>query len=180
MRKVIVSEYISLDGVVEQPDEFTFVTDFDDSFEEDFAGVIASQDTVLLGRRTYDEWAGFWPSSDIEPFAGFINAVEKFVVTSAPLTRTWSNTTVVDGDLVEFVTELKQRPGNDIGVAGSITLVQSLLGAGLVDELWLVVAPALQIRGRKLFDKVLPTRLSLIRHVAYPAGYLLLVYRVGD
>jgi len=178
VRKVVVSEYLSLDGVAEQPDEFVFVADFGDSFEEDFARVLATQDTVLLGRRTYDDWAAFWPSSDIEPFASFINAVEKFVVTSSPLGETWSNTTTVDGDLVEFVTHLKQQPGNDIGVAGSITLVQSLLAAGLVDELWLVIAPAIQIRGRKLFDGAVRARLTLTRQVVYPAGYLLLVFQV--
>ena len=180
VRKLVVSEYVSLDGVAEQPDEFVFVSDLDDSFEGDFARVIASQDTVLLGRRTYDDWAPFWPGSDIEPFASFINAVEKFVVTSSPLDQTWSNTSVVEGDLVEFVTDLKQRPGNDIGVAGSITLVQSLLEAGLVDELWLVVAPAIHMHGRKLFEKGRPTRLTLKHHVTYPSGYLLLVFKVGS
>jgi dihydrofolate reductase len=88
VRKVVVSEYLSLDGVAEQPDEFVFVTDFDESMEEDFARGISSQDTVLLGRRTYDDWAAFWPSSDIEPFASFINPVVKFVITSTPLELT--------------------------------------------------------------------------------------------
>jgi dihydrofolate reductase len=180
VRKVIVSEYLSLDGVVEQPNDFVFVTDFDDSMEEEFARVISSQDTVLLGRRTYDDWAAFWPSSDIEPFASFINSVEKFVFTSTTSELTWSNTTVVDGDLVEFVTDLKRQPGNDIGVAGSITLVHSLLEAGLVDELRLVIAPAVQMNGRKLFERGLPTRLTLTRHVVSQAGYLLLDFRVGS
>jgi dihydrofolate reductase len=134
----------------------------------------------LLGRRTYDDWAPFWPTSDIEPFASFINGVEKFVVTSTALEQSWSNTTVIDGDLIEFVTELKRRPGRDIGVGGSITLAQSLLAAGLVDELRLVIAPVLQIQGRKLFDKILPTRLTLKRHATSSAGYLLLDFRVGD
>jgi dihydrofolate reductase len=180
MRKLVVSEYLSLDGVAEQPDEFVFVADFDDSMEEDFARVIAAQDTVLLGRRTYDEWAAFWPNSDIEPFASFINPVEKFVVTSTPLEPPWSNASVVEGDLVEFVTDLKQRSGNDIGVAGSITLVQSLLDVGLVDELRLVIAPVLHMHGRKLFDKGLATRLTLTCEVTSPTGYLLLDYRVGS
>lgn len=179
MRNVVVSEYLSLDGVAERPDQFVFVTDFDDAMEEDFARIIAAQDTVLLGRRTYDDWAAFWPTSEIEPFASFINAVEKFVVTSTPLGRPWANTTVIDGDLVEFVTDLKQRPGNDIGVSGSITLVHSLLEAGLVDELRLVVAPALQAHGRKLFDRGLPTRLTLNHHAVSQSGYLLLDFRVG-
>ncbi len=179
MRKLVVSEYLSLDGVAEQPDQFVFVTDFDDLMEEDFSRVLSTQDAVLLGRRTYDDWAAFWPSSDIEPFASFINRVEKFVITSTPLAPPWSNSTAIDGDLVEFVTDLKQRSGDDIGVAGSITLVQSLLEAGLVDELKLVIAPALHMRGRKLFDKGLPTRLTLTREVTSATGYLMLDYQVG-
>jgi dihydrofolate reductase len=178
VRKVVVSEYLSLDGVAEQPDEFVFVTDFDDS-EDDIARVIATQDTVLLGRRTYDDWAAFWPSSDIEPFASFINAVQKFVITSTPLAQTWANSEVIEGDLLEFVTDLKQQPGNDIGVAGSITLVQSLLEGGLVDELKLVIAPAIQMRGRKLFEKGLSTRLTLTREFTSAAGYLTLDFQVG-
>src|ERR1700733_13904255 len=108
--------------------------------------VIATQDSVLLGRRTYDDWAAFWPKSDIEPFASFINGVEKFVVTSTT-PEVWENTTVVPTDLPEFVTELKRRSGGDIGLHGSIALTQSLLEEGMVDELRLVIAPALHMHG---------------------------------
>jgi dihydrofolate reductase len=167
---------LSLDGVAEQPDEF--ITEFDDLMRENLARVIATQDTVLLGRRTYDDWSGFWPNSDIEPFASFINGVEKFVATSTTADETWANSTVVHGDLSDFVTGLKQRSGGDIGVHGSIALTQSLLEAGLVDELRLVVAPAVHMRGRKLFDKGLSRRLTLTRHVASPAGCILLDFQV--
>jgi dihydrofolate reductase len=177
MRKVVAYELLSLDGVAEQPDEF--ITDFDDAMNDNLDRVIATQDSVLLGRRTYDDWAEFWPASDIEPFAGFINGVEKFVVTSTTPPETWTNATVVDGDLVEFVTRLRQQSGNDIGVHGSIALTQSLLELGLVDELRLVIAPALQISGRKLFDNVVSKRLTLTRNITSPAGYLLLDYQVG-
>ena len=177
MRKVVAYEFLPLDGVAEQPDEF--VTDFDDAMQENLDRVIAAQDSVLLGRRTYNDWAEFWPASEIEPFATFINSVEKFVVTSTTPAESWANTTVVDGDLVEFVTELKQQSGNDIGVHGSIALTQSLLAHGLVDELRLVIAPVLQIKGRKLFDEGVSRRLSLTRNVTAPSGHLLLDYRVG-
>ena len=140
VRKVVAYELLSLDGVAEQPDEF--ITDFDDVMQENLDRVIAAQDAVLLGRRTYDDWAEFWPTSAIEPFASFINGVEKFVVTSTTPEDSWGNTTVVDGGLAEFVTKLKQQPGKDIGVHGSIALTQSLLEHGLVDELRLVIAPA--------------------------------------
>ena len=177
MRKVVAYELLSLDGVAERPDEF--VTDFDDVMRKNLDRVIATQDAVLLGRRTYDEWAEFWPTSDIEPFASFINGVEKFVVTSTTPEETWAKTKVVDGGLVEFVTELRQQDGKDIGVHGSITLTQSLLKQGLVDELRLVIAPALQLNGRKLFDNGSASRLSLTRNIVSPSGYLLLDFHVG-
>jgi dihydrofolate reductase len=177
VRKVVAYELLSLDGVAEEPLEF--ITEFDDVMSENLGRVIGTQDTVLLGRRTYDDWAEFWPASEIEPFATFINGVEKFVVTATTPEELWANTSVVDGGLVEFVTELKQQPGEDIGVHGSIALTQSLLDQGLVDELRLVIAPALQINGRKLFDKGLPSRLSLTRTITSPSGYLLLDFEVG-
>jgi dihydrofolate reductase len=176
VRKVVTYELLSLDGVAEEPDEF--VTVFDDAMRENLARVIATQDTVLLGRRTYDDWAAFWPDSDIEPFAGFINGVEKFVVTSTTPEDTWANARTVDGGLVEFITDLRQQSGRDVGVHGSIELTQSLLELGLIDELRLVIAPALHMNGRKLFDRGMSRRLTLTRHVTSPSGYLLLDFQV--
>jgi dihydrofolate reductase len=177
VRKVVAYELLSLDGVAEDPNQF--ITEWDELMDQNLARVIATQDTVLLGRRTYDDWAAFWPDSEIEPFASFINGVEKFAVTSTAPEKSWSNVTVVDGDLVEFVTELKQRSGGDIGVHGSIALAQSMSDVGLVDEYRLVIAPALTMHGRRLFDQGLPTRLTLTREVTSPAGYLLLDFTVG-
>ena len=178
MRKVVVYELLSLDGVAEDPD--AFITEWDDVMRENLGRVIATQDTVILGRQTYNDWAAFWPTSHIEPFSSFINGVEKFVVTSTPPGELWANTTVVDGGLVEFLTELRQRSGSDIGVHGSIALTHSLLEAGLVDELRLVIAPALTMHGRKLFDEGLSRRLTLTRNVTSPSGYLLLDFQMGD
>lgn len=177
MRKVVVYEFLSLDGVAEQPDQF--VADFDEVMRENLGRVIAAQDAVLLGRRTYDEWAGFWPASEIEPFASFINGVQKFVATSTPLDQDWPHATAIDGALTEFVTELKQQPGADVGIHGSISVAQSLLEADLLDELRLVIAPAVQQQGRKLFERATPTRLSLTRSINSPSGYLLIDYAVG-
>jgi dihydrofolate reductase len=176
MRKVVAYELSSLDGVAERPD--AFFTDFDDVMRENLGRVIATQDTVLLGRRMYDEWAAYWPGSDIQPFANFINSVDKIVVTSTTPDLAWANSTVATGNLPELISELKQRSGGDIGVHGSIALTQSLLEAGLVDELRLVIAPAVHIHGRKLFDKGSPRRLTLTRHLASPSGYLLLDYQL--
>jgi len=176
MRRVVAYELLSLDGIAEHPGEF--VTEFDEAMRENLGRVISSQDAVLLGRRTYDDWASFWPSSDIEPFSSFINPVEKFVVTSTPLADEWLNATVVDEDLATFVGRLRQQDGGDIGVHGSISLTQALLEADLIDELRLVVAPALQVHGRKLFDEARRSRLVPARCVTSPAGYLLLDYRL--
>ena len=177
MRKIVAYELLSLDGVAEQPVEF--VTDFDDVMRENLGRVIAAQDAVLLGRRTYDDWAGFWPTSENEPFASFINGVQKFVVTSTRPAQQWENAAVIDGSLADFVTQLKQQPGGDIGIHGSISLTRSLLEASLVDELRLVIAPAVHMHGRKLFDNGIATRLSLTRSIASPTGYLLVDYQLS-
>src|SRR6478609_6051288 len=97
--------------------------------DANLAAVIATQDAVILGRRSYAEWAQFWPDSRIEPFATFINGVTKHVATSTPLDRDWANATVIDGGLVEFVRGLQQQPGGDIGVHASLSVARALLAA---------------------------------------------------
>ena len=175
-RKVVVYELLSLDGVAEDPD--SFFAGWDDAMDANLGAVIASQDAVILGRRSYDEWSQFWPSSRIEPFATFINGVAKHVATSTPLDRAWANTTVIDGELVEFVGDLRQQPGGDIGVHASISVAQALLAAGVVDELRLVIAPAIAGRGRRLLDGLPSIRLETIRSETSPMGYLHVDYRV--
>jgi dihydrofolate reductase len=176
-RKVVVCELMSLDGVVESPS--VFFADWDDTAHAAVARWVARQDTVILGRRSYDEWVGFWPESEIEPFAPFINTVKKYVATSAPLDPEWANASAIDvGELVEFVRDLKDRPGGDIGVHGSVLVAQALLKAGVVDELSLVLAPTIAGAGQRLLAELPPTRLSLIRSVTLPKGYLMLDYRM--
>jgi dihydrofolate reductase len=176
VRKIVVYELLSLDGVAEDPD--SFFADWDDAMDANLAAVIATQDAVILGRRSYTEWAQFWPSSQIQPFATFINGVTKYVATSTPLDRDWANTTVIDGGLVEFVRDLKQQPGGDVGVHGSISVAQALLAAGVVDELKLTIGPMIAGRGRRLLDGVPSIQLELIRSEISPTGYLLVDYRV--
>src|SRR5215470_16006495 len=127
VRKIVVYELVSLDGVAEDPD--SFFADWDEAMDANLAAVIGAQDAVILGRHSYAEWAQFWPSSQIQPFATFINGVTKYVATSTPLDRDWANATAIDGGLVEFVRRLKQQRGNDIGVHASISVAQVLLGA---------------------------------------------------
>jgi dihydrofolate reductase len=176
VRKVVVYELLSLDGVAEKPDGF--FADWDDAMDANLAAVIATQDAVILGRRSYEEWAEYWPSSDIEPFATFINGAAKFVATSTPLDPKWANTTVVDGELIEFVRELKNQPGADIGVHASISVAKALLAAGAADELRLVIAPTIAGGGRRLLDGMPAMRLASIRSATSPTGSLLLDYRV--
>jgi dihydrofolate reductase len=176
MRKVVVYELLSLDGVAEDPS--SFFTDWDEAMQANLAAVISAQDAVILGRRSYGEWAEFWPGSTIQPFATFINGVAKFVATSAPLQGEWANATAVDGELVEFVRDLKVRPGGDIGVHASISVAQALLAAGVVEELRLVIAPRIAGSGRRLLDGLPPIQLESIRSSTSPSGYLLADYRV--
>jgi dihydrofolate reductase len=176
VRKIVVYELLSLDGVAEDPDGF--ITEWDDAMDADLAAVIATQDAVILGRRSYTAWAQFWPSSEIEPFATFINEITKYVATSTPLDRDWANATALDGDLVDVVQDLKRQPGGDIGVHASISVAQTLLAADVVDELRLVIAPRIAGRGRRLLDGVPSIQLESIRSEMSPAGYLLVHYRV--
>jgi dihydrofolate reductase len=176
VRKIVVYELLSLDGVAEDPDQF--FADWDDVMDANLAAVIATQDAVILGRRSYAEWAQFWPDSEIQPFAKFINGVTKYVATSTPLDHDWANATVLDGGLVKFVRDLKQQPGGDVGVHASISVAQALLAANVVDELKLVIAPKIAGSGRRLLDRLPPTQLESIRSNISPTGYLLADYRI--
>ncbi len=175
MRKIVVYELVSLDGVAEAQERFF---GWDDAMDGNLAAVIATQDAVILGRRTYAEWAPYWPSSEIQPFAAFINGVTKYVATSTPLDGAWANATAIDGDVIPFVRDLKRQAGADIGVHASISVAQSLLAADLVDELRLVIAPRIVGDGRRLLDGVPPIQLESIRADVSPTGHVLADYRV--
>jgi dihydrofolate reductase len=177
MRKLVLYELLSLDGVAEDPDGF--FSDWDEAMDANLAAVIATQDAVILGRRSYDEWSEYWPDSEIEPFATFINDVAKYVASSTPLGRQWHNATAIEGGLVEFVHKLKKSSGGDIGVHASISVAQALLAADAIDEVRLVVAPAIAGRGRRLLDGLPPIRLESLRSATSPSGYLLADYRIS-
>jgi dihydrofolate reductase len=188
MRNVVLYTLTSVDGAVDDPRRYFPETDatvpgapvFDSVAIELEAELIRSQDAVLLGRGMYDEWSRYWPTSDEQPFADFINGVKKYVVTSTPLTTAWGDAEVVTGPLGEFLGALKARPGGDIGVHGSITLAQSLLAAGLVDVLHLAVGPVLDPVGRRLFEGLEAwTRLELMKATPTPSGGVWLSYRTG-
>jgi dihydrofolate reductase len=146
--------------------------------DANLAAVIATQDTVILGRRSYDEWAAFWPGSEIEPFATFINGVAKHIATSTPLEPRWTNGQAMDAGLVAYVRRLKDGPGGDIGVHASISVARALLAADVVDELRLVIAPRIAGSGRRLLDGLPSIRLESIGSETSPTGSVILHYRV--
>jgi len=177
MRKLVIYQLLSLDGVAEEPGDWLF--DSDEAIFDNIGRVIRGQDAVLLGRKTYEYWVDYWPTSDVEPFASFINGTVKHVFTSSAPTKEWVNSTMVKEPAVDYVTALKQQPGGDVGVHGSIELARSLLRAGLVDELRLVIAPAIAGSGRRLFDgEDALHKLELVHVQPSPSGALLVHYRV--
>jgi dihydrofolate reductase len=186
VRKVVLYTLMSLDGAVDDPARYFLpgqepgqAPGFDAVMEDNEERIIGAQDAVLLGRRMYDEWSRYWPAVEDQPFADFINRVKKYVVTSTPLPDGWSHCEAVGGPVEDLVRDLKARPGGDIGVHGSIRLARSLLEAGLVDELRLVVGPVVGFSGRRLFastDDI--RRLELRSATSTPTGSLLLAYRV--
>jgi dihydrofolate reductase len=184
VRKVVLYTLMSLDGDVDDPARYFTSSPgqssgWDPVMEANEREVIGAQDAVLLGRHMYDQWSRYWPNVTDQAFAGFINQVKKYVVTSTPLAGEWPNSEAVAGPVRDVVRDLKDRPGAAIGIHGSIQLAQSLLAAGLVDELRLVVGPAFGFPGRRLFTGTEDTRrLELLSATPTPSGSLLLAYRL--
>jgi dihydrofolate reductase len=152
MRKLISGLFYSVDGVAEAPDQFQFDS-FDDELGTLMDQTISSIDAVLMGRVGFEQWASYWPnaSRDLD-FAEFINGVPKYVASetlSAPLG--WSNAQLIEGDLLDFVRDLKTKPGGDIAAMGGLSLVRQLLLAGLMDEMTLIMHPVIAGKGEHLF-----------------------------
>ena len=179
MRRIIASLFVSLDGVVEAPQEWN-PPYFDEEMGTEVGKAMMSADAFLLGRRTYQEWAAFWPAQSPEenPMAGFINNAAKYVVSTTLESADWTNSTVIDGDVGTEVPKLKQQAGQDIIVSGSATLARSLLREGLVDELRLLLHPVVVGRGQRLFDEAGDRKgLELIDSHALGTGVVSLAYR---
>ena len=181
MRKIIAAEFLSLDGVVEAPDRWHFPY-FNDEMGAEQSALMAETDTMLLGRRTYEEFAAAWPSrtsADFGPLADFMNDTPKVVVSTTLETTSWQNSTVLKDDLVGGLTKLKQQPGKNIFIPGSATLVKSLLFENLLDELHLYVDPIMVGRGRHLYESEREpdsVPLKLARSNTFTTGVLSLTY----
>jgi len=177
LRDVVAGLFISLDGVVESPQRWQF-DNFDAEMMSNMGATIGSQDTVLLGRVTYQEWAGYWPASKDEPFASYINNTPKYVVSTTLDRVEWNNATLIKGSLAEELNRLKQLPGKSIGVAGSPTLVQSLLQDDLLDVLTLMIHPVVAGSGKRLFrDGNAMKRLKLVGSQVTSSGVAILTYQ---
>lgn len=180
MRKVVAGLFISLDGITESPDQWQF-DHFDVDMMTSLGEHIAAEDTILMGRVTYQEWAPYWPTSNDEPYASHINNTPK-VVASTTLDRVeWgerNNITLIKGNLAEEIARLKRQSGKNIGIAGSPTLVRSLLQTDLIDELTLMVHPVVVGRGKRLFnDGGGLKRLQLTDSKATRTGVMILTYQ---
>jgi dihydrofolate reductase len=182
MRKIRIMEHISLDGVI-SPGEDSAYGEWTTPYRTPAgaAAVAAAQGTsfdLLLGRRTYDLWAGFWPKVKGGPFADGLNAATKYVATHRPDGLGWGPVKDLGADIMEGVRGLKSKDGPVLIVWGSSTLTSVLLGQGLVDEVVLIVYPVLLGRGIRCFsDSVVPRELALVSTKATPTGVLINTYR---
>jgi dihydrofolate reductase len=185
-RKLVANLFISLYGVVEEPGNWHFPY-FNDEMGAAVDTVLSSADTMLLGRKTYDDHAGAWPEREAAggedaEFAKLLGDARKIVVSRQQLELTWRNSEQLEGDLVEAVTALKSEPGDaNIAISGSISVVRQLLAAGLLDELRLLVHPIAVRKGMRLFDEgEPPIPLKLLSSEAFSTGVLSLVYGPAD
>jgi dihydrofolate reductase len=178
MRKVYAGLFSSLDGVVEAPDQWQHA--FDEEMGAALTRMLDGQDAALLGRVTYTEWAGYWPTSTDEPFASFINNTPKYIAsTTLDSVDEWSHSTLIKGSLADFLADLRQQEGGTIGVAGSPGLVRSMIEQGLLDELTLMISPVVAGGGRKkLFaDDAALTKFELVDAQPTSSGALIATYR---
>jgi dihydrofolate reductase len=185
MRKITAGLFISLDGVVEAPDEWHFPY-FNEEMGAAVDATLGAADTILFGRKTYDSFAEAWPEREAAGaedagLAKMLGDARKIVVSDQQLQFTWRNSEQLKGDLVEAVTALKNEPGGNIALSGSVSVVRQLLAAGLLDELHLLVHPIAVRKGMRLFDEG-ETRipLRLLSSETFKTGVLHLVYGLAE
>lgn len=176
MRKLIVTEFISLDGVIENP-AWTFKYWNDDIAQ--FKGEETSADEpLLLGRVTYEGFAAAWPNrTDGDPGAAYFNGTRKYVVSTTLDTLAWNNSVLISENVAEEITKLKQEDGPDIVVHGSGNLIQTLLANNLVDRIRLLVYPVVLGKGQRLFTEETTATLELVESRAFGNGVVALIYQ---
>ena len=180
MGRIVSNFFISLDGVVERPDQWHFPY-FDDEMGKIVGSGMDTSDAFLMGRVLYDEWSQYWPGQGEDvPFSTFINQIPKYVVSNTLSGATWQNTTVVSGDVESKLREIKESTAGDLTISGSATLVRSLLAAGLVDELALLLHPIAVGHGQRLFESTPTHALKLTSSRTLDTGVLHLTYAPAD
>src|SRR5512147_236114 len=184
MRKIIVSEGVTVNGIfdAETMGEWAapYYSDERDAF---IRGLVLASDALLLGRKTYDLQAYYWPNQKTDKYgiADHKNSMPKYVVTSTPLQSPWNNSTVIKKNVVEEVAKLKRQPGKDILIEGSATLVESLAQAGLIDEYKIMLHPAVMGSGKHFFKEGMGmTKLKLVESRPLSLGVVLLSYAPTD
>jgi len=178
MRKVIVSEFVTLDGVMEEP-RWTFqFTPSEDQLKFKLDELF-SVDALLLGRVTYQGFAAAWPSmkGDAQGYGDRMNGLPKYVVSTSLEKVEWNNSRLIKANVAEEVAKLKQQSGQDILVFGSRELASSLMQSGLVDELRLLVYPIILGSGKRLFRDGIAAKLKLVESKAFASGIALLRYQ---
>jgi len=188
MRKIRIMEHISLDGVIQPGGPGEYSDEFANGgwtapyrSPAGLEAVLEAQGKnfdLLLGRRTYDLWAGYWPKAGNSPIANGINAATKYVATHRPESLGWGPVKGLGADIIESIRSIKSKDGTDLILWGSSTLTSLLLEQGLVDEIVLIVYPVLLGRGKRFFsDTVDPRELALVSTKATPTGLLMNTYR---
>jgi len=179
MGKIVSYYFISLDGVVEAPDQWHFPY-FDDEMGEAVGKGFETTEAMLMGRVLYEEWASYWPTSEDEPIATTFNNMPKYVVSESLEEATWNNTSIISGDVAAGLGDLKDTIEGDITVSGSATLVRWLLANGLLDQLNLLVHPLVVGQGQRLFEDTPTHPLRLVSHETFGTGVLNLAYAPAD
>ena len=177
MRKLIVTEFISIDGVVGDPHLWHFPFWSDEMGAYKFAEVFA-HDALVLGRTTYEGFAAAWPEyQDEYGFADRMNGMPKYVVSTTLTEPAWNNTSVISENVTAAIAELKAEEGQDLLIAGSVTLIDSLLDAGLIDEFRLMIHPIVVGDGLRLWQhRQVPTSFTLGGVEPLPNGVMVVTY----
>ncbi len=183
MRKIVSHLIITLDGVVQFDAVHQQIAELREHDEvlEDFFSKVKNEDSMLLGRKTYEDWKDYWPASDVQPFADHINGVSKYVMSNTLNEVQWgerNNISLINDDHLEKLSALKNQNGKNIGVHGSGRLVSSLLYAGILDELRLEVYPVVAGSGDRLFPEGSATKsLKLLDQKVTENGVLIVTYQ---
>ncbi len=183
MRRLVVTQNITLDGSIEMLDDWFDPQLADEDLLEESHRQDAQADALLVGRQTFEDFRSYWPKQvdDATGVTDYLNTVAKYVVSTTMTDPQWQNSTVLTGDPVEQTTALKSQPGKDIVLTGSISLAHTLIAAGIVDEYRLFVYPAVQGRGRRLFpDGTAIGQLRLVEPpTSFRSGIMLMKYAAG-